>query len=224
MNRTRRPLVAALLLALGCSPDAQVDVPIGPIKDTVNLPVGSVPSALIGPDGRLVSLACSMASPCPTLPVMDLSLQCVSDRCVLGAFTLRTQNQLVDLSTFSTFQEYAGALQAVSLRRALLGFTGLRTGNAVGPLDLSWSAESDEAGAMSRHLATFPRTVLTAPTQEVDLALNLTEIQSLARRVLEGTRRFRVRITGPVEAGAGALPEARVELSLRLLFHIDTSL
>lgn len=224
MNRTRRPLVAALLLALGCSPDAQVDIPIGPIKDSVDLPVGNIPAALIGADGRLITLACSAAMPCPTIPVMDLSVQCVSDRCVLGAFTLRTQNQLVDLGTFSTFQEYAGVLDAVSLRRVLLSFTGLRTGNVVGPLELSWSAEADTDGASARRLASLPRTALTAPTQEVDLALNPGEIEALARAVVGGTRRFRVRLTGPVEPGDGTLPAARVEVSVRLLFHLDTAL
>ena len=143
MKRSARTQMAALLLALGCSPDAQVDVPIGPITDTVDLPVASIPAALVGADGRLVTLTCSPAAPCPTLPTQEPSVQCTGDRCVVGSFTLRTQNQLVDLSTFSTFQEYAGALDVVSLRRAQLAFTGLRTGNRVGPLELTWSAESE---------------------------------------------------------------------------------
>lgn len=226
MDRThpRRPLVAALLLAMGCNPDAKVDIPIGPIQETVTIPVGSVPSALLDGERRVVSVACGAATPCPSPPTGDLTIACVNDRCVLGAFALRTSNQRVDLGTFSSFQEYAGALEAVSLRRALLGFTGLRTGNVVGPLELTWSADADEAGATSRRLATLPRTALTAATQEVELALDVAEVQALARQVLAGTRRFRVRVSGPVEAGAGALPDARVELSLRLLFHVDTSL
>lgn len=219
-----RPLAAAIAFALGCSPDAKVDIPIGPITEAVTLPVDGVPSALLDGERRVISVDCGAAMPCPALPTSEVSITCVSDRCVLGAFTLRTSNQRVDLGTFSTFQEYAGALQAVSLRRAQLGFTGLRTGNAVGPLELTWSADADEAGASARRLATLPRTALTSATQEVELALDLTEVQSLARQVLAGTRRFRVRIAGPVEAGAGALPAARVELSLRLLFHVDTSL
>lgn len=223
MNRTRRSLVTALVLGMGCSPDVQVDIPVGPIRDTVNLPVASVPSALVDPTGRLITVACSATSPCPTIPVQDLTLQCVADRCALGAFALRTQSQLVDLATFSTFQEYAGVLDAVSLRRAQIGFTGLRVGNVVGPLELTWSAESDADGAAARGLATMPRTVLTATTQEVELGLNIAEVQSLARAVLGGTRKFRVRITGPVSLGDGALPAAQVELALRLLFHIDTS-
>lgn len=223
MNRTRASLATALAITLGCSPDVRVDVPVGPVRDTVNLPVSSVPSLLIGPDGRLITVACSATVPCPTIALPDLSVQCVSDRCVLGAFTVRTQNQLMDLSAFSTFQQYAGVLQAVSLRRAQIGFTGLRVGNVVGPLELTWSAESDVDGASARRLATMPRTTLNATTQEVELGLDNAEIQSLARAVLMGTRRFRVRITGPVELGMGTLPAAQVELALRLLFHIDTS-
>lgn len=223
MKNSMRWASAAILLALGCAPDARVDIPVGPIRSTVDLPVSQIPSALIGSDGRLITIACSSTTTCPTASGVDVSIACVNDRCTLGAFTARTPNQVVDLSTVSDFQQYAGSLNLVSLERAQLGFTGLSAGNVVGPLALSWSAESDVDGASSRVLATLPRTTLTSPTQEISLALDSAEVPSLARAVLEGTRRFRVRISGPVEAGEGALPSARVELSLRLVFHIDTS-
>lgn len=225
MNPKHRPrrLAAALLLALGCSPDASVDVPVGPIESTVALPVAAVPAALLDAERRIVAVSCDVATPCPAVGVGEVTVACVDGRCALGAFTLRTENQVVDLSGIEAFQAYAGVLDVVSLRRAILAFTGLKLGNAVGPLDLTWSAESDAAGASARRLATVPRTVLGSASQEVELALDSAAVTALAREVLGGTRRFRVRLAGPVEAGAGALPDAQVKLSLRMLFHIDTS-
>lgn len=219
-NNGLRALLVALTLG-GCEPAARIDVPVGPIRQSVTLPVGAVPAAVLQADGTLVTLPCDEATACPALPTAELSLTCAASRCELSPFTLRTGNDVVDLETVSTFQEYLGALDAVSLKRAQLTIEGLRPGNLVGPLELQWSGEEDVAGASARRLATLPRTAVGASPPEVDLALDAAEIGRLATAVAEGTRRFRVRLVGPVSMGGGALPAAQLTLSLRMVFHID---
>lgn len=221
--RTSRPLLL-LLAALGCALDVFVGVAVGPLQLSASLPVEAVPEALRAPDGTLLPRACDPQQPCPEASSTEVSVRCVQGACSLAPLTLRSTAGDLDLEDQGTFRDYSGALRGLTLERARVTLAGFQAGNAVGPLSLWWVREGATPGEGEARLGEFPRLAITEAAPSTELALNAEGVRALEAVVLSGTRKLRLRVEGPVEVGASALPASQVTLSLRLSFVLASSL
>jgi len=217
-----RPLLPALLVALGCSVDAFVVISPGPVRVTATLPVGEVPSALLTPERRLATVACDAARPCPSAPSSEVVVRCEAGVCALAPFALRSTSVDIDLDTESTFRDYSDALQGIEVQSAELQLRGANSGSAVGPLALWWGPTSE--ATPSRRLGSVPRTVVGSSGFSAPVVVDASGVDSLEAHILGGTHRFRVRVDGAFEAGSGVMPDAQVELVVQLRLTLQTSL
>ncbi|TAK25888.1 MAG: hypothetical protein EPO40_21720 [Myxococcaceae bacterium] len=217
-----RPLLPALLVALGCSVDAFVVVSPGPLRVSASLPVGEVPAALLTAERRLATVACDAARPCPSASSSEVVVRCEAGACALAPFALRSTSVDVDLDTDATFRDYAGALRGVEVQSAELQLRGAHPGSAVGPLVLWWGPTSE--ATPSRRLGAVPRTALGSSPFNAPVVVDAAGVDALEAHILGGAHRFRVRVDGAFEVGAGVLPDAQVELVVQLRLTLQTSL
>jgi len=217
----RRPLLPLLALSLGCV-DAVVDLPVGPHTATAQLPVREVPAQLLDASGALRRVSCGDAPPCPQTGTARVTLQCVAGACALAPFALDVTTGDIDLTAYSTYRDYANALDEVRLETVSVQLTGGRAGNSLGPMQVRWAAASDAAA--ERTLGTSARVTLAQGAVTIPVSLDAAGTREFVQRVLGGEVRFRVRMVGTIEVGAGALPDPEVSLAVTLLLHLRGSL
>lgn len=219
----RRPLLPLLALSLGCV-DAVVDLPVGPHAGAAQLPVREVPAQLLDASGALRRVSCGDATPCPQTGTARVTLQCAAGACALAPFALDVTTGDIDLTAYSTYRDYANALDELRLETVSVQLTGARTGNSLGPMQVWWTGASNATGVSERLLGSAPRVTLTQGAVTIPVTLNAAGAAELVQRVLRGEVRFRVRMAGTIEVGAGALPDPEVSLAVTLLLHLRGSL
>lgn len=217
-----RPLLPALLVAVGCSVDAFVVVSPGPVRATATLPVGEVPAALLTAERRLAAVACDAARPCPSTSSSVVVVRCEAGVCALAPFALRSTSVDVDLDTDATFRDYSGALRGIEVQSAELQLSGAHSGSALGPLVLWWGPTSE--ATPSRRLGSLPRTVIGSSALNAPVVVDAAGVDALEAHILGGAHRFRVRVDGAFEVGSGVLPDAQVELVVQIRLTLQTSL
>jgi hypothetical protein len=215
-------MIPALFGLLGCV-DAFVAIPIGPISTTVALPVQGVPAALIAADGTLRAVACGAASPCPQPAAAAVTLACVDSVCALSPFVLRATTADLDLSAYEVYRDYADALESLTVTAVSVRLTGAAVGNAVGPLDVWWTAAAG-SDATEHHLGASLRTPLARSPVDVPVVVDAVGVRALVAYVMAGNTRLRLRLEGPLDVGTGALPAAQVELATTLLLQVHGGL
>ena len=218
-----RLIVPVLAAALGCI-EAFVDVPIGPVNVTIALPVQAVPAALLDTNGALRRLACSAAAPCPQAATAEVTVRCTDAVCVLAPFTVRALTTDIDLTSYSAYRDYANSLQDVTIRAASIQITGASVGNSAGPLEVWWTGESTAADVPERRLGVTSQVTLTPGATDVPVTVDAAGVRELGARIMAGHTRFRVRLEGPLDVGAGALPAAQVHFAITFLVHLHGSL
>jgi hypothetical protein len=219
----RRPVLPLLALALSCV-DAVIDLPVGPHTATAQLPVREVPAQLLDANGALRRLQCDAATPCPQTGSARATLRCEGGACAVAPFAMDVTTGDIDLTAYSTYRDYANALDDVRVEAVSIRLTGARVGNSLGPMQVWWTGASNATGVSERALGTSARVTLTQSAVTVPVTLDAAGTRELVQRVLRGEVRFRVRMAGTIEAGAGALPDPEVSLAVTLLLHLRGSL